>query len=115
MINWFKGHAAAKEKEFVTHINKKKDKCNEGGNVIVDHLMTLALNKCTNWKRSGEWSAPADEERQIITLKASLEEVKKESLHLLKRLKEKKGKGKNKGGKAKGDNKGNKLKGKKKN
>ena len=56
--------------------------------------MSLALNKCANRKRDGEWNVPQKEENQIVALKASLEEFNKESLQLSKALKGKGGKGK---------------------
>ena len=50
--------------------------------------MRLALNKHTNMKRDGEWNAPSAEQKQIVALKASLEDVKKESLQLSRALKD---------------------------
>ena len=80
IINLFNGYAAVKNKDFVACISKKKDKCDKGSNIIVDHLMTLVLNKYTNRKRTGEWNARTDEECQIMAFKALLEEYCKENL-----------------------------------
>ena len=49
--------------------------------------MKLALNKCVNKPRDGEWPAPSEEKKQIVTLKVPLAAVKKEILHVSKALK----------------------------
>ena len=94
IINLFKGCAAVKDKDFVACASKKKDECDEGSNIAVDHLVTLALNKYTNRKRTGEWNAPTNEERQIVALKASLEEHRKENLQFSKKFPPKNNRGK---------------------
>ena len=50
MINLFKGHASASNKEFISYIKKKKDEYNEEGDILSDQLMKIALNKYTNIK-----------------------------------------------------------------
>ena len=71
--------------------------------------MMLVLNKYTNRKRTREWNVPTDKERQIVVLKALLEEFCKESFQFLKYFKDE-----GKGGKEKGSNKlKDKLKGEK--
>ena len=54
IISLFKGYVAVKDKDIVAYISKKKDKYNEGSNIMVDQLMALALNKHTNRKRTRE-------------------------------------------------------------
>ena len=88
MINLFKGYMAASDKEFAKYIHTKKDEYDEGKDISEDRLMRMALNKYTNMKRDGEWNAPSAEQKQIVALKASLEEVKKESLQLSRSLKD---------------------------
>ena len=73
--------------------------------------MKLALNKHTNVKRDGEWNNPSQEEKQIVALRASLDEMKKERLQISKALKNHSGKGGRKGKGGDGTNKSRKKKG----
>ena len=87
MINLFKGYMAASDKEFAKYIRLKKDEYDEGKDISEERLMKLALNKYTNMKRDGDWNAPSAEQKQIVALRASLDEMKKEGLQLSKGLK----------------------------
>ena len=111
MINIFKGCTAASDREFALHIKKKKDEYDEGSNITEDELMKLALNKHANMKRDGKWNSPSQEEKQIIALQASLDEMKKERLQISKALKSHGSKGSKKGKGGEGTNKSKKKQG----
>ena len=44
-MNLFKGYKAASDKAFRSYISKKRDSYEEDGNMTVDQLMTLPMNK----------------------------------------------------------------------
>ena len=54
IINLFKDYSAAKDKEFVTCIQKKKGKCDEGDDALEEKLMILVLKKGIRRKKLGE-------------------------------------------------------------
>ena len=54
IINLFKESTTATNKKFVRHMNKKKDECDEGGNINDKQLIMLVLKKHINLNQSGE-------------------------------------------------------------
>ena len=73
--------------------------------------MKLALNKHTNMKRDSKWNGPSQEEKQIVALRESLDEMKKERLQISKALKSYGSKDGRKGKGGEGANKSKKKKG----
>ena len=69
----FNGYFAASDRAFVTYIQDKQDKYNEGQPLRPQLLMQLALNKYNTLVEAGKWNAPSDEEAKIIALQAALE------------------------------------------
>ena len=86
-INLCKGCMAVSDKYFVSYIKTKKDEHDEGKENSKDQLIKSVLNKYVNKKRDRDCKAPSEEEKQMLSLIASLEASKKESLHISKTLK----------------------------
>ncbi len=100
LINLFEGCFAVEDKNFNSHILKKKENYEEGGSQSEDSLMLLAKNKFTLLKDAGRYNMPSAEEEKILALQAEIKQVSK------KWSKERKGKNPNdKAPKKRGDDK----------
>ena len=71
----FKGYFAASDRVFITYIQDKQDKYNEGQAMPPQLLMQLALNKYKTLVEAGKWNAPSDEEAKIIALEAEIKKL----------------------------------------
>jgi hypothetical protein len=77
LINLFEAYLAVPDRKFVDHIEKQKDKFEDGDEVTEKTLMQVALIKFKDRKRSDKWQAPSAEESEIVALKAEIGELKK--------------------------------------
>lgn len=77
LANLFKGYAAASDRNFVAYISKKEDEYDEGTNIEPTRLMQLALNKFNTLKEANKWKAPTNEEKEILSLTAEIQKLKK--------------------------------------
>lgn len=92
MINLFKGYQNASDREFVRYIKQKRDAYDDGDDITVETLMTLALNKYETLTKQDLWNAKTAEQEQIVALTAELGKIKDVNLKLAQSLKSGSGK-----------------------
>jgi hypothetical protein len=73
LINLFKGYKAADNVEFLDFLRRNENSYEEGEDVDANNLMANALIKFKARKLVGKWSAPTNEQGQILALTARLE------------------------------------------
>jgi hypothetical protein len=70
LLNLVDAYLAVPDKKFVEHIEKQKDKYDDGEDVTPKYLMQIALIKYKDRKRSDKWEAPSVETEQVLALNA---------------------------------------------
>jgi hypothetical protein len=75
--NLFKGYGAATDKIFVDYIGRKKERYEEGEDVLADALKKQAKNKYKLMKKNATWNAPSEQEEKILALMTEVRSLKK--------------------------------------
>ena len=71
--NLFRAYKAAKDKKFVSYIEKKEEDSHDGSRTITyQQLMELAKSKYELRVESGEWNAPSSDEEKILALETTI-------------------------------------------
>jgi len=73
LVNLFMAYLAVPDRKFVDYIEKQKDKFDEGEVMDERKLMSVALTKFKDRKRSNQWQAPSAEAEQIVALTAQVQ------------------------------------------
>ena len=76
LSNLFKGYQAASDKVFVSYIERKLEKYEEGRSIAPETLMQLSNNKYKLLKEAGVWDAPSIQEEKILALQAEMKQMK---------------------------------------
>lgn len=87
LVNLFKGLKSASDPLFVSYIQEKQDRYNEGTDYTVDQLLMLAENKYKELVEAEEWNQPTEEQKKIIALTDQLGKFEKANKDLSKKLK----------------------------
>jgi hypothetical protein len=75
LVNVFKGYETAQDSEFALFIKRKKDSCDEGGDITVTSLMDAAENKLKTRVLLQTWSAPTKEQERILALTVQVHQL----------------------------------------
>ena len=75
LSNLFSGYLSAKDRAFVSYIDKKLELYEEGTNITPNQLMLWARQKYDLLKDKGVWNAPTPEEEKIIALTAQVNKM----------------------------------------
>lgn len=78
LANLFKGYLACTDRIFHWYIEKKLDAYEEGQQVTANKMMQWAKNIYNIISEKEIWQAPTPEEQQILTMRAEVNELKKE-------------------------------------
>ena len=76
MVNLFKGYKAITDSQFKQYIAQKINEYDEGSNITKERLMNLAENKYKTLVRAGEWKAPDEDQKEVLALRAQIQELK---------------------------------------
>ena len=83
-INLIEAYEIVPDKQFQKLVDKKKDKFEEGKDVLVPNFMHSFLTKFKDLVRDNKWQAPTAEEAQIVALSAQVEKLQKSNGQLRK-------------------------------
>jgi len=75
LSNLFTGYLAARDKAFVSYIDKKLELYEEGTNISYNQLMLWARQKYDLLRDKGTWNAPTPEEEKILALTAQVNKM----------------------------------------
>jgi hypothetical protein len=75
LINLFKGYKAANDGTFVKYIEGKEEKFDDGEDIEPNSLMKLADNKYKDLVVKGTWSAPTDDQKNILALESKVSKL----------------------------------------
>ena len=75
LSNLFTGYLAAKDKAFVSYIDKKLELYEEGTDISYNQLMLWARQKYDLLRDKGTWNAPTPEEEKILALTAQVNKM----------------------------------------
>ena len=76
LVNLFKAYTNVSDKVFVSYMGRKKELHEEGANLSLDEVMTLAANKYKQLKDLETWNAPSPEEEKIMALEARINKMR---------------------------------------
>ena len=77
LVNIFKAYKIIPDQLFNNWLMRKKDNYEEGSDLNADTLMLDALNRFQALKIKGKWQTVSPENKQIIALKAQIDEMHK--------------------------------------
>jgi hypothetical protein len=77
LANLFKAYAKVPDDEFVSYMNTKRQKYDEGTDYTPAQIMVYAGDKYKQRVEDKSWTAPSKEQQQIVTMQAKLEKLEK--------------------------------------
>jgi len=77
MVNLFKGYTAITDSQFKQYISQKINEYVKGSNITKELLMNLAENKYRTLLRAGEWRTPDEDQKEVLALRAQIEDLMK--------------------------------------